>query len=108
MTKYIVKLTEEDLQMIKDCHSKNPSIMKAMAEAKKEDQFQTSLKGMPMSIPFLFIDLILNQHDQDQADRQLERFHVLQSPGSQLKLASVDFLSQCQHGNFLGSEHSRD
>ena len=37
MTKYVVKLTEEDLQMIKDCHSKNPSIMKAMDEAKKED-----------------------------------------------------------------------
>lgn len=37
MTKYVVKLTKEDLQMIKDCHSKNPSIMKAMNEAKKED-----------------------------------------------------------------------
>ena len=36
MTKYVVKLTEEDLQMIKDCHSKNPSIMKAMNEAKEE------------------------------------------------------------------------
>ena len=35
MTKYEVKLTEEDLQMIKDCHSKNPSIMKAMNKAKK-------------------------------------------------------------------------
>ena len=35
MTKYEVKLTEEDLHMIKDCHSKNPSIMKAMNEAKK-------------------------------------------------------------------------
>lgn len=35
MTKYEVKLTEEDLQMIKDCHSKNPSIMRAMNEAKK-------------------------------------------------------------------------
>ena len=35
MTKYEVNLTEEDLQMIKDCHSKNPSIMKAMNEAKK-------------------------------------------------------------------------
>ena len=35
MTKYEVKLTEEDLQMIKDCHSMNPSIMKAMNEAKK-------------------------------------------------------------------------
>ncbi|NRN78970.1 hypothetical protein IMAU50013_01318 [Lactobacillus helveticus] len=35
MTKYEVKLTEEDLQMIKDCHSKNPSIMKTMNEAKK-------------------------------------------------------------------------
>ena len=37
MTRYVVKLTEEDLQLIKDCHSKNPSIMKAMNEAKKED-----------------------------------------------------------------------
>lgn len=37
MTRYVVKLTEEDLQMINDCHSKNPSIMKAMNEAKKED-----------------------------------------------------------------------
>ena len=35
MTKYEVKLTEEDLQMFIDCHSKNPSIMKAMNEAKK-------------------------------------------------------------------------
>ena len=35
MAKYEVKLSEEDLQMIKDCHSKNPSIMKAMKEAKK-------------------------------------------------------------------------
>lgn len=37
MTKYVVKFSEEDLQMIKDCHSKNPSIMKAVEEAKKED-----------------------------------------------------------------------
>lgn len=35
MSKYVVKLNEEDLQMIKDCHSKNPSIMKAMNEAEK-------------------------------------------------------------------------
>jgi hypothetical protein len=35
MTKYTVELSAEDLQMIKDCHSKNPSIMKAMNEAKK-------------------------------------------------------------------------
>lgn len=35
MSKYVVTLSEEDLQMIKDCHSKNPSIMKAMNEAKK-------------------------------------------------------------------------
>lgn len=35
IAKYEVKLSEEDLQMIKDCHSKNPSIMKAMNEAKK-------------------------------------------------------------------------
>ena len=37
MTKYTVKLSEEDYQMLKDCHSKNPSIMKALDEAKKED-----------------------------------------------------------------------
>lgn len=35
MSKYVVTLNEEDLQMIKDCHSKNPSIMKAMNEANK-------------------------------------------------------------------------
>lgn len=35
MAKYTVELSKEDLQMIKDCHSKNPSIMKAMEEAKK-------------------------------------------------------------------------
>ena len=33
MAKYEVKLSEEDLQMIKDCHSKNPSIMKALEKA---------------------------------------------------------------------------
>ena len=38
MTKYTVELSAEDLQMIKDCHSKNPSIMKAMNEAKKLEQ----------------------------------------------------------------------
>lgn len=37
MSKYVVTLSEEDYQMIKDCHSKNPSLMKALAEAKKED-----------------------------------------------------------------------
>ena len=37
MTKYTVKINEEDYQKIKDCHSKNPSIMKALDEAKKED-----------------------------------------------------------------------
>ena len=37
MTKYTVKLSEEDYQMLKDCHSKNPSIMKALEEAKKEE-----------------------------------------------------------------------
>lgn len=35
MAKYRVELSEADLQMIKDCHSKNPSIMKAMNEAEK-------------------------------------------------------------------------
>ena len=37
MAKYVVELSEEDLQMIKDCHFKKPSIMKAMENAKKED-----------------------------------------------------------------------
>lgn len=36
MTKYTVTLSEEDYQMLKDCHSKNPSIMKALEEAKKK------------------------------------------------------------------------
>ncbi len=35
MAKYQVELSKEDIQMIKDCHSKNPSIMKAMENAKK-------------------------------------------------------------------------
>lgn len=38
MTKYVVELNEEDYQMIKDCHSKNPSLMKAMDEAKKVEK----------------------------------------------------------------------
>ena len=42
MAKYEVKLSEEDLQMIKDCHSKNPSIMKAMNEG-------------PQGMPFLLV-----------------------------------------------------
>ena len=33
MSKYVVELNEEDLQMLKDCHSKNPSIMKSLNEA---------------------------------------------------------------------------
>lgn len=37
MTKYIVKLTEADLNMIKDCHSKNPSLMEAMNNAQKKE-----------------------------------------------------------------------
>lgn len=37
MSKYLVELDEKDLQMIKDCHSKNPSLMKAIANAKKEN-----------------------------------------------------------------------
>lgn len=35
MKKYQVTLTEADLQMIKDCHSKNPDLMKAVSEAKE-------------------------------------------------------------------------
>lgn len=37
MSKYVVELSAEDLQMLKDCHSKNPSIMKSLDEAKQED-----------------------------------------------------------------------
>lgn len=36
MAEYTVKLSEADLQLIKDCHSKNPSIMQAMNNAKKD------------------------------------------------------------------------
>ncbi len=32
---YDLKLSEADLQMIEDCHSKNPSIVKACEEARK-------------------------------------------------------------------------
>ena len=35
MSKYEVKLDEKNLQMLEDCHSKNPSIMKALNAAKK-------------------------------------------------------------------------
>ena len=35
MSKYEVKLDENNLQMLEDCHSKNPSIMKALNAAKK-------------------------------------------------------------------------
>ncbi len=35
MSKYEVKLDKNDLQMLEDCHSKNPSIMKALNAAKK-------------------------------------------------------------------------
>lgn len=35
MEKYQVELTAEDMQMIRDCHLKNPSIMKALDNAKK-------------------------------------------------------------------------
>ena len=37
MSKYVVELSAEDLQMLKDCHYKNPSIMKSLNDAKKED-----------------------------------------------------------------------
>ncbi len=37
MAKYEIKLSAADLQIIKDCHSKNPSLMKACKEAKKVD-----------------------------------------------------------------------
>lgn len=36
MSKYVVELSAEDLQMLKDCHSKNSSIMKALDEAKEK------------------------------------------------------------------------
>jgi hypothetical protein len=35
MAEYTVTLSEADLNMIKDCHSKNPSIMKSLENAKK-------------------------------------------------------------------------
>ncbi|KJY58121.1 Uncharacterized protein JF76_04380 [Lactobacillus kullabergensis] len=35
MSRFEVTLDEKDLQMLEDCHSKNPSIMKALNEAKK-------------------------------------------------------------------------
>ena len=35
MAKYTVELSEDDIQMIMVCLSKNPSIMKAMNDAKK-------------------------------------------------------------------------
>ena len=35
MSKFEVTLDKKDLQMLEDCHSKNPSIMKALKEAKK-------------------------------------------------------------------------
>ena len=56
MTKYTVKLSEEDYQMLKDCHSKNPSIMKALEEAKKEDQTkQKNRNQLIANHDFLFI-----------------------------------------------------
>ncbi len=33
MAKYVVELSAADLQMLMDCHSKNPSIMKALEKA---------------------------------------------------------------------------
>lgn len=37
MAKYVVELSAADLQMLKDCHSKNPSIMKALEKARKSN-----------------------------------------------------------------------
>lgn len=37
MSKYVLELSAEDLQMLKDCHSKNPSIMKSLNSAEKKD-----------------------------------------------------------------------
>lgn len=37
MKKYVIELNEDDYQMLKDCHSKNPSIMKALENAKEEN-----------------------------------------------------------------------
>lgn len=37
MKKYVIELSEDDYQMLKDCHSKNPSIMKALENAKEEN-----------------------------------------------------------------------
>lgn len=38
MTKYQVEFDEKDLQTIKDCHTKNPSIMAAIEKAKKIEE----------------------------------------------------------------------
>ena len=35
--KYVIELNEDDYQMLKDCHSKNPSIMKALENATEEN-----------------------------------------------------------------------
>lgn len=36
MAKYVVELSAEDLQMLKDCHSKNPSIMHSLENAQEK------------------------------------------------------------------------
>ncbi|ETA74382.1 hypothetical protein LEQ_0477c [Ligilactobacillus equi DPC 6820] len=36
MTKYTVELSKEDLELIRDCHLKNPSIIKALDAAKEQ------------------------------------------------------------------------
>jgi hypothetical protein len=38
MSKYLVKLDEKDLQIIKDCHTKNLSLMKAIDDAKEIEE----------------------------------------------------------------------
>ena len=37
MTKYTVELSKEDLELIRDCHLKNPSIIKALDAAKEKE-----------------------------------------------------------------------
>ena len=60
MTKYVVKFSEQDLQMIKDCHSKNPSIMKAVEEGKKEDQSDKHEKRLEFITAQVFFPYLEN------------------------------------------------
>ena len=47
MSKYTVTLSDEDIQMIKDCHSKNPSIMKRSEERRVGKEFSNGGSPSP-------------------------------------------------------------